>query len=334
MAVVRDLKAFAALAGVSTATASRALSGTGRVSVDTRARINQLADELGYRPNLVARNLRLQCTRTIGVLVPLGHERTQHLSDPFFSTMTGFLADELAERGYDLLLSRILPRDERWLDDYVGSGRVDGIIIVGHSDQYDVIEEVSRRYQPMVAWGGVLEGQHHCSVGSDNRKGGWMAARHLIAQGCRTVAFAGPIQGHEFGERLAGVRQALDEAGLGAGMSVLPVRFEPSAAYADIRDWLGAAPDLPDGIVAGADVTAIGALRALTEAGVRVPQDVRVMGYDGLPIGEHFAPSLSTIDQNLRLGARLMTEMVIARLGGEDTQSQLIEPRLVQRESA
>lgn len=334
MTAVRDLKSFAAMAGVSTATASRALSGTGRMSEETRARITELAAQLGYRPNLVARNLRMQRTMTIGVLVPLGHDSAQHLSDPFFSTMTGYLADELAERGYDLLLSRVLPRDARWLDPYVGSGRVDGILIVGHSDQYDVIEQVSRRYHPMVVWGGVVEGQHHCSVGSDNRKGGWMAARHLIDRGCRTIAFAGPTQGHEFGERLAGVRQAAGEAGLAEALTVLPVRFEPSAAYADIRDWLASAPTLPDGIVAGADVTAMGALRALNEAGIRVPQDVRVMGYDGLPIGEHFAPALSTIDQNLRLGAKLMTDLVMARLGGAETRPQLIEPRLVERESA
>lgn len=340
MAGVGNLKEFAALAGVSTATASRALTGSGRVSEETRVRIAALADKLGYQPNIAARTLRTRRTMTIGVLVPLGHERAQHLSDPFFNTMTGFLADAFAEHGYDMLLSRILPRDDRWLDRTIGSGRVDGIVVIGQSDQFHVIETVSRRYRPLVAWGAQIPGQHHCAVGSDNLLGGAMAARHLIAQGCRTIAYAGPVDGPEFGERAAGARRALEEAGL-PPITLLPTHFEPEAAQRDMAALLadpaglpGLAPGmLPDGIVAGSDVTAISVIRALAEQGHAVPGRVRIIGYDGLPVGALVTPPLSTIDQQLRRGAALITELLLERIAGTDTPSRRIEPRLVVRGS-
>jgi DNA-binding LacI/PurR family transcriptional regulator len=332
MVSVKNIKEFAELAGVSTATASRALTGSGRVSEETRKRITALAEKLGYQPNVAARNLRTQRTMTIGVLVPLGHEALQHLSDPFFNTMTGFLADAFAERGYDMLLSRVLPRNDRWIDRFIGSGRVDGIVVVGQSDQFHVIETVSRRYGPMVVWGGHAPGQHHCSVGSNNRRGGKLAAQHLIERGCKRIAYAGPIEGSEFGERADGARAALLEAGLGRLIEI-PTHFEPDAAYADVRQKLEALPAMPDGIVAGSDVTAISVIRALRDLGRRVPDDVRVIGYDGLPIGEHMSPPLSTIDQQLRHGAELMTQTLLKRIAGDATVSQQIEPQLIVRGS-
>lgn len=332
MASVKNLKEFAQLAGVSTATASRALTGSGRVSDDTRKRIASLAEKLGYQPNIAARNLRTQRTMTIGVLVPLGHEALQHLSDPFFNTMTGFLADAFAEHGYDMLLSRVLPRNDRWMDRFIGSGRVDGIVVVGQSDQFHVIETVSRRYRPMVVWGGHAPGQHHCSIGSDNRLGGKLAALHMIERGCARIAYAGPVEGSEFGERADGVRLALRESGLDDLLEI-PTHFEPDAAYADVREQLGRMQKMPQGIVAGSDVTAISVIRALRDLGRTVPDDVKVIGYDGLPVGEHMSPPLSTIDQKLRHGAQLITNTLLRRIAGEETVSEQIKPQLIVRGS-
>jgi DNA-binding LacI/PurR family transcriptional regulator len=334
MPTVKNLKEFAALAGVSPTTASRALSGSGRMSEDTRRRIGELAEKLGYQPHSVARNLRTRKTNTIGVLIPLGHDEAQHLSDPFFNTMTGFLADELAERGYDLLLSRILPRDDRWLDRYIASGRVDGVVVIGQSNQMHVIESVARRYKPLVVWGGQAEGQVHCAVGSDNRTGGLLAARHLIEGGCRRIAYAGPTTGSEFGERFAGAMAAVRDAGLDETMIHLPSHFEPEAAFADLLDRLGAMPVKPDGIVAGSDVTAIAVLRALAALDIAVPDAIRVIGYDGLPVGAMVSPPLTTIDQQLRVGASIMTDLLIARIAGMTPGSARIEPRLIRRQSS
>ncbi|HWU01442.1 MAG TPA: LacI family DNA-binding transcriptional regulator, partial [Novosphingobium sp.] len=126
---IRNIKELAELAGVSTGTVSRALAGSELISLKTRERIQALAEEHGFRPNVMARNLRIQRTGAIGVLIPLGHETGQHISDPFFITMLGLLADALTERGYDLLLTRVIPADAAWLERYVDSGRVDGVLV-------------------------------------------------------------------------------------------------------------------------------------------------------------------------------------------------------------
>ena len=133
---IRNISDLAKIAGVSPGTVSRALSDTGLISQKTRDRIKALAREYDFRPNIMARNLRIQKTGAIGVVIPLGHETGQHISDPFFIEMFGRLADEITERDYQVLLCRVTKTSEGWLDKIIQSQRQDGIIIVGQSDWY------------------------------------------------------------------------------------------------------------------------------------------------------------------------------------------------------
>lgn len=334
MVKVRTIKDIAELAGVSTGTVSRALAGSELISKKTRAKIQALADEHGFRPNVLARNLRIQKTGAIGVLIPLGHEKGQHISDPFFITMLGLLADRLTDKGYDLLLSRVIPTDGSWLERFVDSGRVDGLIVIGQSDQVETLDKVAARYRPLVVWGGYTEGQVHCSVGSDNRKGGYIAAKHLIERGCNRLAFFGDPKALEIGQRLEGCRQAMAEAGLSEKLSVLPAHLVAEAAHPDIANYLGSVGERPQGIVAASDVIAMSALRALAEFGLAVPGDVHVIGYDGLAIGEQTVPRLSTVSQDLTQGAHHLVDMLLRRIAGEDTQSVVMEPELIVRMSS
>jgi DNA-binding LacI/PurR family transcriptional regulator len=334
MARIRNIKELAELAGVSTGTVSRALAGSELISRKTRERIQALAREHDFRPNALARNLRIQRTGAIGVLIPLGHETGQHISDPFFITMLGLLADGLTERGYDLLLSRVIPADSAWLERYVDSGRVDGVIVIGQSDQSATLDAVAARYRPLVVWGGHVAGQVHCSVGSDNTKGGYLAAKHLIERGCQRVAFFGDPKALEIGQRLDGCRAAMAEAGLSEALTVLPAHLVAEAAHPDIAGFLGSTSQRPQGIVAASDVIAMSALRALSEFGLAVPGEIRVIGYDGLEIGEHTVPRLSTISQDLTSGAGHLVDMLLRRIAGEETQSVVMEPQLVVRMSS
>jgi DNA-binding LacI/PurR family transcriptional regulator len=331
MTRIRNIKELADLAGVSAGTVSRALSDSGLISARTRDRIKALAKEHGFRPNALARNLRIQKTGAIGVLIPLGHETGQHISDPFFITMLGLLADALTERGYDLLLSRVIPADAAWLDRFVDSGRVDGLIVIGQSDQAATLDAVAARYRPLVVWGGYEAGQVHCSVGSDNRTGGALAAAHLIERGCRRVAFFGDPRAVEIGQRLDGVRDAMAKAGLADELTVVPAHLVAEAAHPDIAGFLRAGGERPQGIVAASDVIAMSTLRVLSEMGLAVPGDVRVIGYDGLAIGEQTVPRLSTISQDMTGGAASMVDMLLRRIAGEDTQSIVMDPKLVVR---
>jgi DNA-binding LacI/PurR family transcriptional regulator len=330
---IRNISDLARIAGVSPGTVSRALSDAGLISQKTRERIKALAREHDFRPNIMARNLRIKRTGAIGVVIPLGHETGQHISDPFFITMLGLLADELTERGYDLMLSRVIPADADWLSRFVDAGRVDGVIVIGQSDQSFTLDQVAGRYRPLVVWGGHSKDQVHCSVGSDNRAGGEMAATHLIERGCKRFAFFGDPRALEIRHRLEGCRAALERAGLIDQLSVLPAHLVADASDPDIARFFSVESEQPQGIVAASDVIAMRTLRILSELGISVPDDVKIVGFDGLALSEQTVPRLSTIKQDLTTGARNLVDLLLRRIAGEETGSVVMPPELVVRMS-
>ena len=311
---------------------SRSLAGNPVIAEATRTRIVALAREHGFQVNQAARNLRLKRTGAIGVILPLGHEAEQNLSDPFFMSLLGPLADAIAHRKHDLLLSRVIPTDDRWLDRIVDAGRVDGVVIIGQSDQIDVIERVAQRYRPMIVWGAEVPGKAQVTVGSDNVAGGRLAAEHLIAQGRKRLGFFGNVEVPEFAARFAGFQQALAAAGHLEG-TLLPMHLTSESSYSAIEEYLVGHPS-PDGIVAASDVIAMSALRALAERGKRVPQDVGVVGYDDVLIATHTTPPLTTIRQNVGLGAEMMIDLLFRRMEGAEVESVTMAPELILRSSA
>ena len=330
--VASTLAELARIAGVSVATVSRSLAGNPVIAEATRTRIVALAREHGFQVNQAARNLRLKRTGAIGVILPLGHEAEQHLTDPFFMSLLGPLADAISDRGHDLLLSRVIPKDDRWLDAIVDAGRVDGVIVIGQSDQIDAIERVAKRYRQMIVWGAAVPDKTQVTVGSDNVAGGRMAAEHLLAQGRKRLAFFGNTEVPEFAARYAGFEQALRAAG-GGQATLLPVHLTSESSYSAIEDYL-AGHSSPDGVVAASDVIAMSALRALAAHGKRVPQDVGVVGYDDVTLAMYTTPPLTTIRQDVARGAKLMVDMLFARMEGGEVASVTMQPELVLRGSA
>ncbi len=332
---VRTIADLARLAGVSAGTVSRALAGKSLVNVDTRDRIRALAAEHSFRPNQMASRLRTQRTRVIGVVVPLGHERRQHLSDPFFMTMLGCLADRLTEDGYDLMLSRVIPDVADWLERIVDSGMMDGVLLIGQSDQHAAIERVAARYRPLVVWGSsTLLDQVHCAIGTDNVAGGRLAGERLIARGARRIAFLGEMRAPELRERGEGVALAMAAAGIEGG----PVHFDTSLAAdgmeRDIAMHLDRMAGQIDGIVAASDVIAVTTLRVLADRGIRVPEQMAVVGYDDLPIALSAVPRITTVRQDIARGADAMVSALFRRIAGEDAPSMVMAPTLVVRDSA
>ena len=330
---VKNIADLAKIAGVNPATVSRALSGKGYVSEKTREKIQEIARKHNFRPNRLARNLRTQQTLAVNVLIPLGHEQAQHLSDPFFSTILGYLADGLTDKGYELILSKVIPDSDDWLDAYVDSGRADGVIIVGQSDQSDVLDRVSERYRPLVAWGGYYPGQSHCSVGSDNFLGGALAANHLVERGCKKIAFFGDPVALEIRQRFEGCKSELEKHGLKGQPHVFPIHLAEDLSDEDILNFLDMGDMNPDGIVAASDVIAMSALGALAEHGRDVPDEIKVVGYDDLPTAMQSSPRLTTVRQDFETGARAMVDCLLKRMAGEDTASIVMKPELVVRRS-
>lgn len=330
---VRTITDLARLAGVSPGTVSRALAGKSLVNTKTREKIEAIAREHGFRPNQMASGLRRQKTGVIGVVIPLGHDTRQQISDSFFMTLLGHLADELTREGYDLMLRRVVPEDDAdWLDRFIGSGMIDGVIVIGQSDQFERIEEVADGYLPMVVWGNHTEGQRHCVVGSDNRLGGKLAAERLIAAGATRLAFLGDTGPMEFAARFAGARDVA--ARMGVPITALPTHLSPDRASAEIARHISAIDGQIDGIFAATDTLAALCLTELRARGLVVPDGVRLVGFDDLPIARQTVPPLTTVRQDIAAGARGLVQLLLRRLGGEETESLVLPPQLVIRHSA
>ena len=330
---VRTLADLAKIAGVSPGTVSRALAGNSLVNTKTREKIETIAREHGFRPNQMASKLRRQKTGVIGVAIPLGHDVRQQISDAFFMTLLGYLADELTEKGYDLMLRRVIPaQDEDWLDRFIGSGMIDGVIVIGQSDQFERIEDVADGYLPMVVWGNHQEGQRHCVVGSDNRLGGKLAAERLIASGARNLAFLGDTQPIEFAARYAGAKEVA--AKMGVAIRALPTHLSPERTGEEIAGHLREIEGKIDGIFAATDTIAVACLKELRERGIEVPRQLRLVGFDDLPISSQTAPPLTTVRQDIAAGAKGLVDLLLRRMAGEDTESLVLPPHMIVRETA
>jgi DNA-binding LacI/PurR family transcriptional regulator len=178
-------------AGVSLSTVSRALSGSKVISEETRRIVREAAESLNYRVDAAGSSLRTGLTRTIGVIIPLAHAAKQNLSDPFFLEIVGAIADELSAAGYSMLLSKFTQDPSDWVISTLRGRRADGIIIIGQSLHHEALNKLAASHLPMVVWGSKMKGQRYVSVGSDSESGGELATEHLIAQGCRSIAFLG-----------------------------------------------------------------------------------------------------------------------------------------------
>jgi len=324
---------IARLAGVSTATVSRALNGSKLINEETRKRIVELARSLNYTVNVAARNLRIQENRTVAVVVPYDAKSRQHISDPFFLSIVGSIADALTDRGYDMLLSRVdaerLDLAAGWLD----SGKAIGLILIGQWRHHDQLNEMAMRKLPLVVWGGEMPQQLYCSVGGDNQLGGALATRHLLQSGRRRVAFVGDAKLPEVWLRQQGYALALKEAGLKADPELeLAAPFEPSAATEFLREFCALHQDF-DAALCCSDVLALLMIQVLRAQGRRVPEDVAIVGYDDMPLAAYCDPPLTTVHQPVAEAGVQMVEALVAQMSGDRALSRTMPVYLYQRKS-
>lgn len=325
---------IAKLAGVHFSTVSRALAGSPLVAKKKRDEILKLARERGYVINSTARNLRLQRSQTVSVVIPLGHEAGQALTDPFFVEMLGYLADEITQRGYGMFLQKILPPMDDWLPRLIASQRADGIIIIGQSTEHEAIETAASHYQPMVVWGGTLAHQSYCLVGTDNAGGARVAVEHLIRTGRRRIVFVGDPSIPEIKLRHDGYKHALAHGPRGTGRDrIVPAHLTAQAAYEAMQNFIREGGEM-DAVFGATDVIAISAVRAIMAAGLSVPRDVSVVGFDDIALAAHFNPTLTTMRQDLARGARTLVDLLFRRLNGENTPSATMPAELIVRESS
>ncbi|MEN5209190.1 LacI family DNA-binding transcriptional regulator [Stenotrophomonas terrae] len=329
---------IAHMAGVSQPTVSRALRGSPMVNAETRQRILDIARQLNYKVDKNASSLRCQRSGTLALLFFEDPTTDDSLINPFFHSMLGSITRACALHGRDLLVSfQQLSSD--WHADFEDSNKADGIILLGYGDYHESVERLQRLVEQgthFVRWGAALPGQPGVSVGSDNFQGGYDITAHLLEQGCRRIAFLGHASSHypEFEERYRGHAQALRDRGLAAdaGLQHDAITTEESghAACLALLDQGMAF----DAICAASDLIAIGALRALRERGLQVPQDIAVTGFDDIPLAASVSPALTTVQQDTKQAGQLLVDKLLGLIAGEAVDGLTIPVKLVVRESS
>lgn len=316
---------LASLAGVSTITVSRALRDSPLVTEQTREKIRRIADEQGYRLNISARNLRMRRSYSVAVVVEMTPVKGRPMSDPYPLELLGGITQELTTAGYSVVLT-----SKHLLDTAPVQG-ADGLILLGQGSHGEAVRVLQKAGLPLVVWGAPESDSSYIVVGSDNRKGGISVAERFIGQGRKKLIFLGDVDHAEVQERCAGF---IDEMkGKGSVHIIRPKAFTFESGFDSMSAVLKKAGHGFDGVFAASDLLAMGAIRALTENNLRVPEDVSVIGYDDTPGAASFVPPLTSVHQYLRDGGVLLAKKMLGLIHGETVTSEMLPTTLICRQT-
>lgn len=324
----------ARLAGVSSATASRVLTGSARVAPQTRDRVHAAMARLGYIRNRAARSMHPRRAGSIALVVC--EENMKVFADPFFSRMLWAVGKALASADLQLVLLTLhSAQDYHTVSRYLRSGHVDGTLFVSMHKRPD-FDYVSLGI-PLVLCGRPVGAADNLSyVDADNVGGARKAVRYLLDSGRQHIAtIAGPPDMSPGVDRLLGYRKAMTEADLSDPGMIAYGDFSRSAGEHALARLIDHRPKL-DAVFVASDLMAVGALRALRRLGRHVPEDVAVIGFDDSVLAQHTDPPLSSVRQPVDAMAERMTQDLLARIADPDREPghSILETELILRDSA
>ncbi len=326
------LKDVADAAGVSINTASRALNHKPDVKEETKERILRIAKDLHYVPNAMAQALKGKHTRSIGVIV-------DDLSNPFFAEVLKGAEEVAASRGYAVTVGNSAedPKKELHLVRTMIEQRTAGLLITPTQKDSSFISLLHQEPLPFVLVARRFESIATHAVLNDDFSGAYQAVEYLLRQGYQNILFLNaPTYLWSASQRLHGFRQAMEAA----GRAIEPWQIQcclPTlqGSYEGMREILPTLTAAPDAVFAFSDYMALGAIKALREAGLRVPDDIGIMGYDGIDVGDMISPALTTVRiAKRRLGREAARSLIhLVENGPGNAKQTILPPELVIRQS-
>lgn len=323
---------LARLAGVSIPTVSRALRNVDSVSQETRKRIHELAAEHGFTANSAARALRGVASRKVALVIDFqasGPGRTS--PDAFIFELLADVAHALTIRDFEVALCARVDTVDAYVRQFADIG-VSGAIFFGQAGQQAILEDLALMF-PIVVWGAVLPRSRYVSVGSDNMEGGRLAAARLVADGRKAALMIGDPSTAQVSLRFEGFEAVFAEGGRRTGTHAVS-GFSYEDVYHSLGKRLGDGAFAWDAVFAATDTLAMAAIRALSEAGLRVPVDVAVIGYNDIPQSQAFEPPLTTIREDDHRAGSLLVEKLMQVRDGLPASSVRLSVSLVKRHSA
>jgi DNA-binding LacI/PurR family transcriptional regulator len=322
----------ARLAGVSTATVSRALNGTGQIAPATREAIEAAVAQLGYSPNTIARSLVTNTTQTIALLLP-------DITNPFYAALVGGIQASALSRNHTMLLCTTEgnpEREEQYLN-LLRAKRVDGALVDGLVLPSDRIARFVKDGFPIVCLDRDIDSSSIPLVQVDNRVGGFLATEHLLSLGHRRIAHVTGAPALRISdERLEGYLEAHADAGLVPDPALVAEgAFTEEGGYRAAQTLLESSVKFT-AVFAANDLSAIGVVTAVAESGGRVPDDVSVVGFDDIRLAAYTSPPLTTVRQPATEIAQRATELLMDLTEGKqvEVKRHLLEPELIVRESS
>lgn len=325
----------AELAGVTQPTVSRALRGNPHVSADTRARVLAAARALNYVPDASAASLRGGETNTLALVIICRPGESPTHVNPFYFSLMGSVAASAAQAGYKVLVS-FQESEENFAGSYDDAHQADGMIVIGTTQNmaaWEYFRSIDHDGKAWACWGSPFDELGW--VRSDNEAGGQMATEHLIAAGRTKIVFIGSRTSlqRQFDERYNGYETTMTRAGLTPALAEVDETLDRETQGAKAVRSLIAKGVSFDGLFAACDLMALGALRALAEAGVSIPQDVAIVGFDGIRAGSYTTPALTSIEPDYAVAGELLVQAVLARLRRTALPDRRVPVRLLVRNS-
>lgn len=320
-------KDVAEKAGVTVTTVSRVINNRGYIAEATRKKVYQVMNELNYRPNAVARSLSTKKSNILGVILPA-------VNHPFFSSLLSYLEKYAYQNDYKILLcnSRMEAKKEKDYINMLRAQQVDGIFLASHT--LDIASEMKVDL-PVLTFDREIEGLPY--ICADNKKGGKMAAEHLIAQGCKKLAYIGGSLELDLlsNQRYQVFKENAETAGFAVENYQCHLDSFDSSEYQKLAAQIFAENEEIDGIFASSDLIAAAVIKEAAKNQIRVPEDLKVIGYDDIELASLYSPEITTIRQPAEEIARQAVKLLLNKIDEKEVKRKnILDVELIIRESA